>query len=130
MGKVLEVEIDGCLKIINAENGYSLNYDISSQLDFLVKSAGGDIYPFTHFKEIFEKLAEKNPYDDRMALINFMFFKLNVQLNGGFRKDGVQRIKELSRYIMKQSDKNYIPSSYCRYCKFESICKTKDRGAV
>lgn len=131
MGKEITIEIDSCLKIINAQNGYSMNYDISSQLDFLVKGAGGDTYDLAHFKEIFEKLSEKNPYDDRMALINFMFFKINVQLNSPkYRQDGLQRLKELSRYIMKQTDNNYIPSSYCRYCKFEGICKSKERGAV
>ena len=131
MGKTITIEIDSCLKIINAQNGYSMNYDISSQLDFLVKGAGGDTYDLVHFKEIFEKLSEKNPYDDRMALINFMFFKINVQLNSPkYRQDGLQRLKELSRYIMKQTDNNYIPSSYCRYCKFEGICKSKERGAV
>ena len=131
MGKTITIEIDSCLKIINAQNGYSMNYDISSQLDFLVKGAGGDTYDLAHFKEIFEKLSEKNPYDDRMALINFMFFKINVQLNSPkYRQDGLQRLKELSRYILKQTDNNYIPSSYCRYCKFEGICKSKERGAV
>ena len=131
MGKTITIETDSCLKIINAQNGYSMNYDISSQLDFLVKGAGGDTYNLVHFKEIFEKLSEKNPYDDRMALINFMFFKINVQLNSlKYRQDGLQRLKELSRYILKQTDNNYIPSSYCRYCKFEGICKSKERGAV
>ena len=131
MGKAIVIEIDGCLKIINEQNGYAMSYDISSQLDFLVKGAGGDVYILTHFKDIFNKLAEKNPYDDRMALINFMFFKINVQLNSSrYRQEGLQRLKELSRYIMKQTDNNYIPSSYCRYCKFEGICKSKERGAV
>lgn len=131
MGKTLTIEIDNCLKIINAQNGYSINYDISSQLDFLVKGAGGNTYDLSHFKEIFEKLAEKNPYDDRIALINFMFFKLNIQLNSSkYRKDGLQRLNELSRYIIKQTDNNYVPSSYCRYCKFEGICKSKERGAI
>ena len=115
----------------NAENGYSMSYDISSTMDFLVRGAGGDTYQLQHFQEIFDKLAERNPYDDRMALIYFMFFKLNVQLlNPKYRKDGLQRLKELTRYIIKQRDDNCIPSSYCRYCKFESICKSKERGAV
>ena len=131
MGKIITVEIDSCLKMINAQNGYSMNYDISSQLDFLVKGAGGDSYDLVHFQEIFDKLSEKNPYDDRMALINFMFFKINIQLNTPkYRQGGLQRLKELSRYIIKQMDNNYIPSSYCRYCKFEGICKSKERGAV
>ncbi len=65
-----------------------------------------------------------------MALISYMFFKLNVQLNTKkFRNDGLKRLKGLSRYITRQLDENYIPSSYCRYCKFESICKMKERGA-
>lgn len=131
MGKEINVRIDNCLIIKDVSTGYSYNFDISSQMDFLVKSAGGESHAeLTHFEEIFEKLSEKNPFDDRMALISYMFFKLNVQLNTKkFRNDGLKRLKGLSRYITRQLDENYIPSSYCRYCKFESICKMKERGA-
>ena len=131
MGKCLNVEIDNCLQIINCNNGYALNHDISSTMDFLVKSAGGETYQFEHFDEILKQLSERNVDDDRMALTSFLFFKLNVQMNSQrFRNDGLQRLKKLSLFINKQKDDNYIPSSYCKYCKFERICKMKERGAL
>ena len=120
------------MKIRNIENGKSFNYDISSQMDFLVKSSGGETYPeFKHFKEIMDKLLEKSPFDDRMALVSYMFFKLNVQLNiNDFKDDGLKKIKDSFRFIHRQSDSDYIASSYCRYCKFSQTCKMKERGSV
>ena len=131
-GEEKNISIDNCLKIRNIENGKSFNYDISSQMDFLVKSSGGETYPeFKHFKEIMDKLLEKSPFDDRMALVSYMFFKLNVQLNiNDFKDDGLKKIKDSFRFIHRQSDSDYIASSYCRYCKFSQTCKMKERGSV
>ena len=131
-GKEFNVEIDSCLLVKDATSGLYLNYDISSQIDFLVKSSGGETYPLLqHFDDILNQLKQNNPLDDRMALISFMFFKLNVQLNSRrFRADGYDRMKKLANEIVSQTDENYVPSSYCRYCKFESVCKMKERGSV
>lgn len=131
IGKERKIIIDGGLIIKNEESGLTMNYDITSQMDFLVKSAGGDYYDFVHFKDIFNKLLENNPTDDRIALISYLFLKINVQLNvPRFKNDGLLRVRELARHIIKQKDDSYVPSSYCRYCKFENICKMKEKGAV
>ena len=107
-----------------------MNYDISSQMDFLVKSAGGNTYEFVHFDQVFDQLAARNTDDDRMALISFLFFKLNVQLNSRYINDGIERIKKILKLITRQLDDQYIPSSYCRYCKFERVCKMRERGSL
>lgn len=130
LGDEKNITIDSCLKIY-MPNGYPMNYDISSQMDFLVRSAGGEITQSPHFDDLLAQILERNPTDDRIAMVAFMFFKLNVQLNSTrYRKDGIERLKTLITYITKQTDSNYIPSSYCRYCKFESVCKMRERGSL
>lgn len=129
--KQFKLVIDSALIIKNHKDNNSLYCDISSNIDYLVKSSGGEFYGFQHFEDIVRKLNERNVYDDRAALINSLYFKLNTQLqNTKFKEDGLKRIRGLSNRITTNRDIDYIPSSYCKYCKFQEICKTKDKGAL
>lgn len=128
-GKEINIVLDDFLRITDMTKNRSINYDICSVMDFLVRSSGGDTYDYSHFDEIFKQLNYKLSTDDRMALLHKLFFKLNVQLSGGFKLDGYERIRNMSNYIMSMQDNDTIASSYCKYCKFYPICKMKERGA-
>ena len=127
--KVYDVILDSCLVVINAQTNNAIKFDYSSQLDFLVKSAGGEYFLLEHFKDIMNRLNLKLSDDDRIALASSLFFKLNIQLNSPvYKQDEIVRLREVLSSIKEQKDSDYVPSSYCKYCKFESTCKMKERG--
>ncbi len=110
---------------IEYKNGKVIEFDISKNLDFLISSSGGRKYDFQHFAELVHQLDFHYRTDDRMAMVNYMSFKINAQLNNAkYREDGINRIKSLIKSTdMYYGNMMYTPSSYCTYCSLKSICK-------
>lgn len=71
------------------------------------------------------QLENGSKFDDKTALINFISFKLNTQLNNKkFYQDGIKRIsKIINNTSTIYSNMCDSTSSYCRFCILKDICK-------
>ena len=113
------------LIMLNLDTGQETEFDISKNLDFLVNSSGGKKFDFKHFDELVFQLEHGSKFDDKTALINYISFKLNTQLNHKkFYQDGIKRIsKIINNTSTIYSNMCDSPSSYCRFCILKDICK-------
>lgn len=126
----IAVSIPRRLRVTDADKGTYNDFDITKRLKFLLLSGDGKKYDFKHYAEIIEQLEKGNPNDDRIAMVNFLFFKITVQLaSDKFREDGVIRIKELIDGIKDRRFHTYtgLPSDYCKCCRVKNLCRGTQR---
>jgi len=122
------VIIDEKLIIKNEITGISNEFDIYKGIYLLLGRSNGKEYDYTHYDELISQLELWLSSDDRMKLVDFALFKIDVQLSSPkYYNDGIERIKnvissiESSRYVS-------CPNELCKFCKVRRSCRGASWG--
>jgi len=127
----IKVTVPCRVLIKSADGNKNMQFDITRGLEFLLTSGGGKKYEFKHYAEIISQLKENDSDDDRIALVNFLYFKIMTQFcHAQYRDDGVVRIKALIDEVksFRFLNNTGIASDYCKCCKIKSSCREFEGG--
>ena len=100
----------------------------TSYVEFLVMKTSDHKSELVHYKDMVEALDNNDSNEDRINLTSRILAKINIQFDSKrFAADGVRRVASLVDEVVQYdfAKAAAMPSSYCTYCRYNTVCLGK-----